>query len=161
MQKLGSPNPKWILGINNTFTFKGFDLSVFTMFRWGQMIESDLLGWYDLKSAGQPAGSDYWTPEHQNAYYPRPGLPSNMIGLESLKYVDGSYIKIKNITLGYTVPKSLLNKLRMDNMRVYFTAYNPVIFTKESMLDSTDPENKGSDTFPLYKTYVFGVNISF
>jgi TonB-linked SusC/RagA family outer membrane protein len=161
MQKLGSADPKWYLGFSNTFMYKGFDLSVFTMVRWGQMIESDLLGWYDLKSSGVPSGSDYWTPEHQSGYYPRPGLSNSMVGMGSLKFIEGSYIKIKNITLGYTVPASLLKKFHIGSVRVYFTAYNPVIFAKESMLKGTDPENQGSDTFPLYKTYVCGVNLSF
>ena len=92
MMKLGSPHPEWILGFSNTFFFKDFDLTIFTMARWCQMIESDLLGWYDLKSGGVPTGSDYWTPENQGAYYPRPGFdPKSM--MESLKYIYGSYIK--------------------------------------------------------------------
>jgi len=162
LMKLGSPHPEWIFSITNTFMYKNFDLSVFAMARWGQMIESDLLGWYDLKSGGVPTGSDYWTPENQDAYYPRPGLdPKAMIGMESLRYIDGSYFKVKNITLGYTVPKKILNKLKLGNLRVYGTAYNPVILTKAKALKGTDPENKGSDTFPLFRTYVCGLNITF
>lgn len=158
---LGSQFPTWLMGFNNTIKYKGFDLSAFAMVRWGQMIYSNLLGWYDLKSANQPSGTNYWTPENQSGYYPRPGLSNTMFGFSSLRYVDGSYVKIKNVTLGYTVPKSILNKIHMTNVRVYCTAYNPLIFTKEKMLKGTDPENGGNDVFPLYKTYVVGANITF
>jgi TonB-linked SusC/RagA family outer membrane protein len=160
-QILGSSNPKWILGLNNTFTYKGFDLSIFTIARWGQMICSDLLGAYTATTdANQPAGSDYWTPEHQNAYFPRPGISSTM-GIESLRYLDGSFVKIKNITLGYTLPKKVLGTIHLDNFRIYATAYNPIIYTKESLLKGTDPETGGSDSFPLSRTYVMGVNVTF
>jgi TonB-linked SusC/RagA family outer membrane protein len=160
-QILGSSNPKWILGFTNTFTYKGFDLGFFSMIRWGQMIQSDLTGWYDATTSNnQPAGSDYWTPEHQSAYFPRPGI-SSTLGIESLKYLDGSFVKIKNITLGYTLPQKVLKSIYMEKVRFYATAYNPIIFTKEKALKGTDPETNGSDNFPLFRTYVFGINIAF
>ena len=68
---------------------------------------------------------------------------------------------MKNITLGCTVPGNMLNRLKLGNLRVYCTAYNPIILAKEKALKGTDPENKGSDTFPLFRTYVCGLNITF
>ncbi|WP_107830636.1 TonB-dependent receptor [Mucilaginibacter yixingensis] len=160
MQILGSAVPKWLLGINNTFTYQNFDFNVFTMIRWGSMIQSKLIGWYDTGDNGQPKGIDYWTPENQGAYFPRPGIASTT-GIASLQYLDGSYLKIKTITLGYKLPQSLLNKLTMKQMRIYATAYNPLVFTKEKALRGTDPETNGSDIFPLYASFVVGLNVTF
>ena len=77
-------------------------------------------------------------------------------------YVDGSFIKFKNITLGYTFPRQILQKLGMTKLRLYGTITNPIIIAKEhSLLKGMDPESNASDKFPLYKTLVFGANISF
>ncbi|NDW12837.1 TonB-dependent receptor [Bacteroides sp. 214] len=162
-QILGSRTPDGIVGFNNTFHYKNFDLSIYAVLRWGQMIESKALGWFSAGSDNQPAGTKYWTPENQNTYFPRPGVYAGIAstGIESLKFIDGSYAKIKNITLGYTVPRKWLKKIGVEKLRVYGTAYNSLILPFKSELKKTDPENNGSDTFPLYKEYVIGVNVSF
>lgn len=161
---LGHENPNWILGLNNTFTYKGFDLTVYMMGRFGQTIDSDLIGNYDAKSgitSNKISGIDYWTESNQGAYYPRPGVGDEQSnGLSAIRYYDGSFIKIKNITLGYTLPQSVTKHALIQKCRFYFTAYNPWIFCMESKLDGTDPEMGGSDKFPTYKQYVFGVNIT-
>ena len=77
----------------------------------------------------QISGIDYWTEENQGAYYPRPGSGDDQtIGNAAIKVYDGSFIKIKNITLGYTLPKSISKHALMEKCRFYFTAYNPWIF---------------------------------
>lgn len=162
---LGHTNPNWILGLNNTFTYKDFDLTIYAMARFGQTIYSNLLGYYDAKSSittNQISGIDYWTEENQGAYYPRPGSGDDQtIGNTATRIYDGSFIKIKNITLGYTLPKNISRKALMEKCRFYFTAYNPYIYCMESKLKGTDPETGGSDAFPTYKQFVFGVNITF
>ena len=105
LQILGSNVPDGILGINNTFKYRDFDLSVFAMIRYGQMIDSKAIGWYSANNNNQPKGTKYWTPENQDAYFPRPGIASTT-GIASLRYLDGSYAKIKNITLGLPFPRS-------------------------------------------------------
>ena len=164
-QVLGHQNPNWILGLNNTFTYKDFDLTVYCMARLGQTISSKLLGYYTAKSAiteNQLSGVDYWTEQNQGAYYPRPGVGDDQsIGITSLRIFDGSFFKVKNITFGYTLPKSISRYALMEKCRFYFTAYNPWIICKESQLKGTDPEMGGADAFPTYKQYVFGVNITF
>ncbi|WP_149696896.1 TonB-dependent receptor [Chitinophaga sp. CF418] len=157
---LGSSVPKWLLGINNNITYRNFDLGLFTMIRWGQMINSSLVGWYSTNDDGQPAGIDYWTPENQSARYPRPGI-SSTTGIASLRYVDGSFIKLKTITLGYSFPERLVKYTHMSKGRIYATAYNPLIYTKNKALKGTDPETGGADSFPLFATFVFGMNITF
>ena len=160
LQILGSNVPDGIVGLNNTFTYKGIELSAFAIIRYGQMIDSKTIGWYSTKNDNQPRGTNYWTPENQNTYFPRPGIASTT-GIESLRYIDGSYAKIKNVTLGYVLPKKICKTLGIGKCRVYATAYNVFVLPFKSELKHTDPENNGSDTFPLYKSYLIGLNLSF
>lgn len=164
-QILGHKNPNWILGLNNTFIYKDFDLTVYCMARLGQTIKSDLLGFYTAKSAittNQISGIDYWTENNQGAYYPAPGSGDDQsIGTSAPYVFDGSFIKVKNITLGYTLPRSITKYALMEKCRFYFTAYNPWIICMDSQLKGTDPEMAGADDFPTYKQFVFGVNITF
>ena len=164
-QILGHLNPNWILGLNNSFTFKGFDLSVFIMARLGQTIKSDLVGRFTAKNSlteNQISGADYWTENNQNAFYPRPGSGDEQSTVYSaLYYRDGSFVKLKNVTLGYTLPKEISRKVLMEKLRFYFTAYNPLIIVKDKQLKDTDPETNGSDAFPTYRQFVFGVNVTF
>ncbi|MBQ7441972.1 MAG: hypothetical protein IJV52_10785, partial [Prevotella sp.] len=80
----------------------------------------------------------------------------------SLNYFDGSYIKLRNITLGYTLPKSVLRSVRMQNARIYATISNPFIWAKDSYLKDYDLEKGGDDdNAPLTKQFVIGVNVTF
>ena len=114
-----------------------------------------------------PTICDYWTPENQGARYPQPNMNSSQDtyqgnGTSSLNYFDGSYIKVKNITLGYSLPKNLLKKVHMSRARIYATVSNPFIFAKNSYLRDYDLEKGGDDDdAPLTKQFVFGVNVSF
>lgn len=164
-QILGHQNPDWIIGLNNSFTYKDFDFSVFAMARWGQTIDSNLLGYYTAVQSvttNQLAGIDYWTENNQKAYYPRPGTGDEQSAVyPSLRVRDGSFIKIKNITLGYTLPVTISRKALIEKCRIYATAYNPLIYVKDEQLKGTDPETNGSDAFPTYRQFVFGVNLTF
>lgn len=164
-QILGHTNPDYIVGLNNSLTYRGFDFSLFVMARYGQTIKSDLLGWYTAKTGdgnNQISGVDYWTEDNQGAYYPIPGSGSQQSTVySSLQYRDGSFIKVKNITLGYTLPSKVSKVAKMEKCRFYSTIYNPYVFVKDKQLKGTDPETGGSDSFPLYKQFVFGVNITF
>ena len=164
-QVLGHTNPDWIIGLNNTFTYKNFDLSVFAMARYGQTINSDLLGYYTAEQSvttNQLAGINYWTESNQGAYYPAPGTGSEQSTVYSaLRVRDGSFIKVKNITLGYTFPVNISRKALMEKCRIYATAYNPFIYVKDKQLKGTDPETNGSDAFPTFRQFVFGVNLTF
>lgn len=163
---LGKKTPDWILGFQNNFTYRDFDLSFFVMARWGFMVNNDVITRYNPTTSwdNSPTGADYWTPENQSAYLPRPGLhdkSGDYTGFTSLAYMDGSYVKIKNITLGYTLPKKILAKIHMEKLRVYATAYDPFIFAKEELMRELDPERNGASNFPLTKRFVFGVNVTF
>ena len=160
-QILGHKTPDWTLGFHNTFTWKNFDLSIMATMRWGQMINGELLSY--LGKDTQVDCYDYWTPTNPTNAYPRPNLHGNVTDEQeaALRYVDGSFFKIKNITLGYSLPRNILNKIGMSRLRVYGTITNPFIWSKNDQLKGMDPENNASDKFPLYKTIVFGINASF
>lgn len=163
---IGHADPDWSAGMTNTFTYKGIDLSFQLIARWGWTIAYGLTGWYRLDGlTPSPTVCDYWTPENQDARYPQPNINSSQDpyqGNSSLNYYDGSYVKVKNITLGYTFPKKWLKPLHMTNARIYMTASNPFIFAKDSYLKNYDLEKGGDDDdSPLTKQFVFGVNVTF
>lgn len=164
-QILGQISPKWQLGFQNTVTYKGFDLSVYAFMRMGQMIEYEMVGSYDPSGKENfPTYFDYWTVDNPSNKYPAINADksiSEYSGYNSLKYVDGSFFKIKNITLGYTLPDELTKKLQITKLRVYGTITNPLVVARSSWIKQYDPEMAGSLNYPLTKQLVFGVNFSF
>jgi hypothetical protein len=164
-QIIGSSTPKWTGSWANNFSYKNFDLNILMIARWDYTMFYGITGWYRADGVNpSPAVCDYWTPENQNARYPRPNAEaSGQVDYQNtIDYYDGSYWKIKTISLGYTVPKKHLKKIGVDKLRVYFTADNPFIHTKSGYLKNYDPEKGGDDDYaPLSRQYVFGVNLSF
>lgn len=159
----GHINPNWFGGWQNTFTYKNFDLTVYINARWGNTLNNaQLLGYFN--SIAQPAYYNYWTPGNPSNYFPQPTILTSSIQqqyYQSLAYVDGSYVKVKTINLGYTIPAKISKKAAISKLRFYATAYNPFIYAKSPLLRNVDPETGGSDSFPLYKQLVFGMNLSF
>lgn len=162
---LGSPRPKWLAGWDNTFTYKGFDLNVYVFARWGQMIRPDFLRRYDPQGIGQStAAIDYWTPENPTNAYPRPNAGLSLASTlysSSLGYVDGTFVRVRNLSLGYTFNESTLKSGFVKKLRIYGTARNPFTWTKSKELKEYDPERGGSENFPMTKLFVFGVNVGF
>ncbi len=164
---LGVANPPWTFGFNNRFSYKGFDLSVFVVARSGNMIASSLHsvpnnsialgGRYNMLNV------DYWTPENPTNAYPRPlngqsGNPGPVFG-STLKYFDGSFIRVRNINLGYSLPNGWADKIKAHNARLTFTVTNPFIFSSFVRdHNGIDPEVMDN---PAVVQYLFGVNVSF
>jgi TonB-linked SusC/RagA family outer membrane protein len=171
-QALGHNTPNWSLGIQNTFRYKSFDLTIYAYLRWGQMINYAMLGWYQPNgfatnaspSRTIPEYFDYWTPENPVNYFPvmnYQASSSTLLGFSGLNYVDGSFFKIKNITLGYTLPDGAFRKAGIQRLRAYATITNPLIVAKNKLLKQYDPEMNGSLEYPLTKQFVAGLNITF
>lgn len=171
-QTLGHNSPNWSLGFQNQFTYENFDLSIYTYFRWGQMINYAMLGWYQPNAFATNASPsrtfpqyfNYWTPENPSNEFPVMNYlstSSSMTGFAGLSYVDGSFFKIKNVTLGYTVPSNLMKKLSIQKFRFYATITNPLIVAKSHLLKQYDPEMNGSLSYPLTKQVVVGLNLTF
>ena len=152
----GQASPKWSGGITNNFTYKNLSLSVLIYARFGQTIASEYLGYY--YPGGTAAVVDYWTPENPTNSYPRPWVNHTDQYLGTLNYVDGSFWKVKDIRMSYSLPGALLKKTVLKGVTVYGTAKNFVTFSK---IKDYDPERGGSVEFPLTKQLVVGLNVSF
>ncbi|TKC56507.1 TonB-dependent receptor [Pedobacter hiemivivus] len=171
-QTIGHNSPDFSLGFQNNFKYKNFDLGIYSYLRWGQTINYVMLGWYNpsaLATVASPprtflADFNYWTPENPSNDFPVMNIlasPSTMTGFSGLNYVDGSFFKIKNITLGYTLPENIAKKIAMRKVRFYSTLTNPLVITKSHLLKDYDPEMNGEMDYPLTKQLVFGLNVSF
>jgi hypothetical protein len=162
---LGSTVPDFVLGFQNTFNYKGFDLSIFLFWRYGQMMNAEFLGRYNPSGEGSgPASINYWTPENPSNDFPRPvrgGQLINYAAYQSLNFIDGSYFKIKNISLGYTFPKAVASKIKAENIRLYVTGNNIFTRAKSHLANDYDPERGGSESSPLSRQVIVGVNLGF
>ena len=76
-----------------------------------------------------------------------------------MNYIDGSYFKIKNISLGYTLQKTIASKLLVDNLRIYATGSNLLTVAKSHLVQDYDPERGGAESSPLSRQFVFGINL--
>ena len=160
---LGNELPKWIAGITNTFTYKNWDLSVFAYTRQGAQYKNNVLGgtFGDLgNNRYNHLNLNYWTVDNPtNDYY---GVWQSNPYRGAIQYKDASFWRISNLTMGYTLPKTILDRMKIANIRCYIQANNLALFTKENNI-WMDPEyNSGvyQDDVPN-STYIFGVNLSF
>lgn len=165
-QVIGHNSPDWTLGFQNTLTYKDFDLSIFMYMRFGQTFQYNMMARYDPAGVRNfPTYFDYWTKDNPSNDFPGINADNskgtNYIGFSALNYVDGSFFKIKNITLGYTLPQTLMKKGGIGKCRFYATITNPLVVAKSHLLQDYDPEMNGSIDYPLTKQLVFGVNLSF
>lgn len=159
---LGAPLPDWTAGMTNTFAYKNWDLSVYMYARVGGLYNDPFTYFFtginnqDWNKLDVP----YWTPENRNNQYPGIGL--ECLWTQVLSQVSGTFLKIQNITLGYSLKENWLKKIRMKALRAYVAVQNP--FTFSSYLGS-DPEVIGESLetqLSLYPmTFSFGLNVKF
>ncbi|MBN9297956.1 MAG: TonB-dependent receptor [Filimonas sp.] len=158
---VGSAVPKYSIGFNNDFRYKNFDLNVYVYARVGQTFVSDYANKFEPNAIENGANVNFWTPENATNDYPRPNSSLSRAALPfatTLGYEDGSFVKIRNITLGYTLPQSVLKSMHMTSLRIYASAKNYITFSK---VKDYDPEGGGSFERPLTKMIVAGLNITF
>jgi len=164
-QILGHNSPDWSLGFQNTFTYKAFDLSIYMFARYGQMIYYNLLGSYSNSGTSNfPEYFNYWTstnPSNDFSALNTNRAIKDVTGYYARPYVDGSFFKIKNITLGYTMPKQLCSAFRIEKLRLYGTVTNPLTIAKSHLIKNYDPEMNGNVDYPSTKQLVFGLNLTF
>lgn len=157
---LGQKNPKWFGSFVNTFTFKGFDLTVNIYARMGHMIDASAYS-FDPRMYDNQLAISYWTPENPTNEYPRLNASLTEMDYDHLlRYRDGSFVKVKNITFGYTLPSRWVTKAHIASVRVYASTNNPFILYS-TLDEGIDPETRGSYSWPLARTMVFGFNLEF
>ena len=154
-QILGHSAPSWIGGFQNTFNYKNWELNIFMLARWGYTITG---GAESLQGRYAQRDLDYWTPNHPTNEYPSPdyssaaGDPYN----SSMNYQNASFIKIRNISLGYMLPKPTLEKLHISSLKFYAQISNPgLIYSGVSWID---PDLGGST---YNRGVVIGANLNF
>ncbi len=172
---LGSPNPDFTYGLTIGLTYKNWDFSTLLYGVQGNEIWNQVKWWTDFYSSFQGAKSktalyDSWTPENHNAKAPiqenEGSFSTNQVP-NSYYVEDGSYLRVRNIQLGYTLPYKLLQPLGVHRLRLYVQAANVLTFTKYSGLDpeigGAGATNFGIDegAYSAPRQYLFGVNLLF
>ncbi len=164
---VGNKRPDWSGGITNTFDYKNLELSFFIYTRWGSTFKSGAL---TLDGRYQQRKIDYWVAgTNENAKYYSPGSNGESADTynSSMNYQNGSFIKLRNISLGYNFNKKQLNRIRgISSLKIYAQCMNPVmIYSKCDYLD-TDLLNYDNNTTTTGSTtttrsLVLGINVGF
>ncbi len=176
---MGSAIPKIFAGLNLSTYYRQFDLALFFQGTYGNkiyvQINQDIEGFYRGFAVTQRYFDERWTGEGTSNTQPRPAwtAKSNNARPSSRFLEDGSYLRLKNVQLGYTLPKKLLDNIGIGNARFYVSATNLFTLTKYSGLDPemTVSDNSRSEgdiangidwgTYPSAMTFMVGVNINF
>ncbi|MBP6794410.1 MAG: TonB-dependent receptor [Saprospiraceae bacterium] len=173
--KLGSDIPDFQAGLTNRFSYKGIDLNFFFYASIGQMIVS---GFHQNNNAlagrYQQIKVDYWTPNNPTNEFPRPKSTQEFpVNNTALIYFDGSFIKLRNVNLGYTVPASFAKKMKAESVRLYASVQQPFIWSEfRSKYNGVDPEATitssatgitavNSGITPATRIVTFGFNLKF
>ena len=167
-QIVGYIDPQWIGGLTSTMTYKDWDFTIAAYTRQGHTIRQRAL--FANNSLGGSNDNnnvlvDYWTPENPSNSFPRPD--ANRQGPRDegpINYYDGSYIRIRNISLGYNFNKSILDKIGFQKFRVYVNAQNPFLFRADDrLIDGVDPDVAAQDEewLPSPRTIIFGISTTF
>lgn len=172
---IGNPHPKFTWGMNNDFSWKGLDLNVFFQASQGNDLLSYTLMELNLLSGINNATTDAlrrWSPSNTNTDVPK-ALTGRTRRVSTRWVKDGSFVRLKNLSLGYNFPKPVLEKLRISKLRIYGSAQNILTFTKYQGYDpevnyssdgNTDSNrNLGLDygSYPNAKSYTIGLNLGF
>ena len=166
---LGDALPKLFGGLTNSFQFKGIDFSFMIYYSLGgKLYDGDYAQAmaYRQGYSLHPDMLDAWTPENKNAKLPRFSTTyGNYMGSYSSKFLyDNTFFRLRNITLGYTLPKSLTSKFLINSLRVFAQADN-ILTTGNAQKRGTDPEQSidgiAGNRFPVTKSVSFGLQLNF
>ncbi len=174
LKVIGNTTPRYQFGIDLTADWKGFDFRCFfqgvakrdywasSYYFWG------VSSWGEWWSAGLKQHQDYWREDNTNAYYPRPIFGDDKNQQTQTRYLqDASYIRLKNLQVGYTLPATLTQKWGVSKLRLFVSGEN--LWTGTSMTKIYDPETISYDdndavnsqmAYPLSKTFSFGLSIT-
>lgn len=160
---IGNSTPRYSYGLTAGFQFKNFDFEMF----WQGIAKRDYAAggssfWGFTSEWDTPLKSalDYWTTDNTDAYFPRPNWNNGGNRQTSDRYLqNAAYLRLKNITLGYTIPQILLRKAGISRLRIYLQGENLLTFTP--LIDSFDPETINNMTYPISKKVAVGLNLTF
>jgi len=161
---LGSDVPSWTGSLNNRITYNNFDFAFFIYTTQGINIFSQAGGTslggminlrrgYNLNSRDV----DYWTPDNPSNEYPQPRVRGHDYSTP-MGYFDASFVRVRNITMGYSLPDKILDRLGLRKSRIYTGVQNPFTFTQ---FPGLDPEGARNHDMPNYRTYLLGIELGF
>ena len=154
---LGNKRPKFVASLVNNIEYKGFDFSIFLYASVGRMLKNDI-ELMEKPGRANTVKVNYWTPNNPTNDFPRPNADTEKLDyISTIGYDKADFLRIRNITIGYTLPKDLTQKVMLNKVRFYMSANNPFIFTN---FTGIDPEGANGRTSPSYSTWMFGVNLS-
>jgi TonB-linked SusC/RagA family outer membrane protein len=171
---LGTAQPNFTFGFNNSFSYKGFELNIFFQGSQGNKMANfnnlDLLSFTGQNNVLAEGGLNRWTPDNPGNKYPRANAATRDVGVFSSAIVeDASYIRLKNVTLSYRFPTQLLSKVKMKSLRLFVGATNFWTLTNYSGYDP-EANTYGQSTtligidaggYPQSKTFTIGLNAGF
>ena len=162
---IGNSTPRFAYGITAGCEYKGFDFEMF----WQGIGKRDWFpgsgsaaywGFTNEWQTPLTTSLDYWTTENRNAFFPKLGWNNGGNRVASTRYLQSaSYCRLKSITLGYTIPKAILDKVGVSRLRVYITGEN--LFTFTPLIKAFDPETLDNLTYPINKKFAVGLNLTF
>lgn len=162
---IGNSTPRFAFGITTGLEYKGIDFEMF----WQGIGKRDWFpgngsaaywGFTNEWQTPLTTSLDYWTPENTNAFFPRLGWANGGNRNTSTRYLqNASYCRLKNVTLGYTLPRNILDKIGVSRLRVYVTGENLLTFT--SLIKAFDPETLNNMTYPINRKIAVGLNLTF
>ena len=157
---LGTTYPKWTASLSTRLDFRGFDLAAMALTRQGFMLENGFYrGNNRLDARYNNVRTNYWTPTNPSNTDPRPNYDQEGPVNGGLRgYEEGSFIKIRNITAGYTFGQRYVSRLGAETIRIYGTAQDPFLFTKSKTLD---PEGRWDAGAPSYRSLLVGATVGF
>ncbi len=161
------PDPEITFGLTPTLSWKGFDLSM--LFQGSALSSVNVNGFYTVPFNNNDSNTAYqyynnrWTPTNQNAMYPRatPSPDANNNQTSDFWMVNNAYVRLKTAVLGYTLPRSITNKLSIRKLRIYLSGQNLFTVSKLNFMDPQITVNSAFPQYPLQTIYTLGININF
>ena len=170
---IGNSTKRYTYGISASANWNNIDFNIFfqgvgkrdynpsgDLYFWGIYAQP----WTNITKGNY---KDHWTEEKRDAYFPRPKSyvaeqSSKEAGLCQTRYLqNAAFIRLKNLSIGYTIPAKLSNKVKIDKVRVYFSGENLFVISGLYKYYKVDPEGLGGQRYPLQRSYSFGLNITF
>ncbi|KAB7727361.1 SusC/RagA family TonB-linked outer membrane protein [Rudanella paleaurantiibacter] len=152
----GNQDPLYLYGLTNTFSYKGFSLMVFVQGVASIVKENPLVQdavFIDVRR--NTTRKDWWTPQNPNAGHWANDANANLLNINI--YEDASFARLKDISLAYQLPATLVRRLKMNNLRFYVSGRNLATFTR---YEGLDPEISNQLDIPLQREILFGINLS-
>lgn len=162
---IGNNTPRYSFGFRTNWKWRGFDLDVFFQGVGKRDLSMSNL-YYLTQYSNEWVGiantaMDYWSPENPDAFFPRPIISgaADVTAVQSRFLQNAAYIRLKQLTFGYSIPTGIAKKVGMERIKLFFTGSN--LWTGTKMISISDPELPGPSSYPLYKSLSLGANLNF